>query len=752
MTLLLRVLLSILLCCTAWSAVATDHVRVVLDTSLSMRIALQGGGGRNDPNRLAVLATAMLFDLAHPNTTLGDSFAVIPFDQDWLAWPATDAEPQPSRRPILRAGVGNRAAFLGQLKAIPYDSPMTYFYPVLARALDDLPPPADGHRVRVIILVTDGVPEAETRERELALIRERLLPRLSAAKVQLYVLAFGNDALRYRAFFDQLLAAAGGDRPAGGLIPAQGAADLLDGMVQIFTRSFGYRADEAQPVSALPGLDLAGGVSPERAIALVMGTVRNPTARDAPAPALRLTPPTGALLNAPDGALTAAVPGGAYTLLHVLNPEPGRYGLTSDGSGAVAAVLRPTRLALRVLPARAGDETGRAMVGRPLDLRVRVAPASGGGDPGPVGLSFRLLGERLTAADGTTGHAFVGDALPPVDNVGEPGAEGRDYRIIATFPAHGADHRRPYLGYIELRAYRGEALVGELTGDQAHPVRIEPPGSVFRTSGVTVPLDFGPLSLGAQRCLPFDPAAEHYGEVALKLTTTHALPQGFTLWVRLPREEIRLAGPAVASLPGDRYELCLRVAEDARTSRLTDDDRLRLQVAGTTAPEQGVGMRVSWEVQGLSLWQAFWRHWWRWIAGALVATVLATLVGGFIAAPRFPPKLALVYVARQDELQQSTAVALKNYRGTGAGWFRPARAYLHTDFKVSGRGRGALAGLVAKGRTVMVVPLAADLFYELDADDWIAVGSAGRQARAGGEAYRIGSRGPFFRLALRGAS
>ena len=59
------------LACAAVPAQAANHVRVVLDLSISMR--------HNDSGRLAKLSTLLLFDLVRPNPTLGDSFDVTPF-------------------------------------------------------------------------------------------------------------------------------------------------------------------------------------------------------------------------------------------------------------------------------------------------------------------------------------------------------------------------------------------------------------------------------------------------------------------------------------------------------------------------------------------------------------------------------------------------------------------------------------------------------------------------------------------------
>src|SRR5207253_10470648 len=101
---------------------------------------------------------------------------------------------------------GRRADFEHALQTLPYTAKMTYFYPGIAAALQDLEQiKAAASDVRTIVLVTDGVPESPTRDTELQHIQNDLAPRLEQHGIRLYVLAFGSEADKYRDFFANMM-------------------------------------------------------------------------------------------------------------------------------------------------------------------------------------------------------------------------------------------------------------------------------------------------------------------------------------------------------------------------------------------------------------------------------------------------------------------------------------------------------------------------------------------------------------------
>src|SRR6185295_13944927 len=228
-----HVVLLLLVATTAWAspAQAETHVRVVLDTSQSMRT--------NDPARLATLSTLLLHDLAQTNSTLGDSFEVVPFHptQRW----ASPADPPPiGTGPRLRADYRNRTALARSLGALAYDARWTYWYPGLREATAELEAtPGGAADGRVLVLVTDGLPEDLTRDAEEERIRKDLLPRLRAAGIRLYVLGFGPEAAPHRAFFDELVNGPGGVSLGKVFVDPDGSR-LVENMIELFSQGFGY--------------------------------------------------------------------------------------------------------------------------------------------------------------------------------------------------------------------------------------------------------------------------------------------------------------------------------------------------------------------------------------------------------------------------------------------------------------------------------------------------------------------------------
>lgn len=444
----------------AGPAAAGDHVRVVLDVSGSMK--------KNDPGRLAILSTLLLYDLAAPNPTLDDSFEILPFDRDWR-WEDPSDPPPRSRRERIRARFEARAELLEALDGLDYEAEMTYFYPGIAAAVEDLrQTPGGAYDVRAIVLVTDGVPEPPTRETEARLIREDLVPLLEQHGIRLYVLAFSEEARRYRDFLDAVVRGRDG-RKLGEVFLDPDGADLLSHMLHLFARSFGYTPDAARGLPGVGALDLKGASKAERVAVVVHSKRPEP-------PRLALTPPPGGALNAPDGVASARQSGASYSLIWSLSPDAGDYAFATDAVQGSVAVLRPTRLRLEVLPSPPRTVTDVSMAETAFPLRVLVRPPLGvEGDPGPVELAFRPLGERIR--DPVTGketHTWEGDRGAPPAGQGSVTPEGRIYEIAPRFEANRRAKGKVYVGYLEVEARRGEAVVGALRQHGAHRVEVHP--------------------------------------------------------------------------------------------------------------------------------------------------------------------------------------------------------------------------------------------------------------------------------------
>lgn len=444
----------------AGPALATSHVRVVLDLSKSMR--------KYDRGQSALLATVLLHDLARPNSTLGDSFEVIPFAPNW-SWKAPTDPPPSGNGPRLRSVFGQRADFARQVSGLQYNAEMTYFYPGLLEALRDLQQkPSGATDIRTIVLVTDGLPEDQykTRNRELELIQTDIMPLLEQENIRLYILAFGPVADKGRDFFGKITRTDKGVRLGEYFVDPLGDK-LLTYMMDIFSRSFGYSVGPSQQLPGVSTLDLEGSEAPDKVAVVVL------SAQPQPLPRLHLTPPPRGTVSTPEGVRSASVPGGSYSLQWVGSPGKGVYGFDTDALRGTVAVLRPTQLTLEILPEPPRQQTERAIAELPFPLRVRVKSPNGG-DPGPVDISFKTLGGRFQNPDGSTDYRWKSDWKTPAASSGKTTLQGREYSLEPVFPKNPEHPAQVYEGFLEVEARRGEAVVGLRVGNKAHRVEVHP--------------------------------------------------------------------------------------------------------------------------------------------------------------------------------------------------------------------------------------------------------------------------------------
>lgn len=460
--------LGILLSSISTFARTNTHVRVVLDLSKSLSLNRPNKGWPTDPGRLLILSALLLHDLVHPNSSKGDSFEVIPFDRHWKCPPGTPNAPLPSRsrRRSIKSVFDNREKFVKQIQNLKYNARCTYFYPGINRAIKELKNEGGDYDSRVIILLTDGVPETHVYEEESRRIKDELIPKMKDKNIRLYVLAFGDQALKNKDFFEPI-------NEVGGFEVVRNSEELLDGMVEIFTRSFAYTAEKVQPAAAAK-LNLERNLNPSRVAAVVLSD--DPTKP----PTINLTKPiNGALIN-PRGMQSAKVKGMSYSLRWVLAPSQGDYKFNTDLIAGSVLVLRPTRLELELHPSPPETKQILKTMAEPakFPLKVLVKPPFGiKGDPGVVNISFRAVGKRIRNGNNlkcAKRYRWC-DKWNGIQSQGKIKLEGREYEIEGLqFITNPDNASKPYIGYLEVIARRGAAEVASLINTSAHPVEVYP--------------------------------------------------------------------------------------------------------------------------------------------------------------------------------------------------------------------------------------------------------------------------------------
>jgi len=399
---------------------------------------------------------------------------------------------------------------------------------------------------------------------------------------------------------------------------------------------------------------------------------------------------------------------GAYRVTYLTRPAAGRWTVhaTGGGSGVAYAVVQRSSLGPFLL------EPKSAFAGAPVTLAAGVR----GGPSGPPIADPAVLSEITLTAE------IQGQTIHLVHTGGG--------RFTGRVTFHGK-------GRVPVRLRLKSALV-DRTADETVEVT-----GFFNYPGGPIDVDLGTLGVGAESCRPLLLKADHQGEVPFELRALRGLPSGHTLTVRLPAGTLKLRGPAVTALPGAPFEVCLATTARAPSSAAAGEPWLELTAGEGAAPGQRVTLRLRWTVHGLTFWQR-----WGWLILCLLGLLLlAFIVAGYIVPQRFQGSFAVTYVPERDELDEQSPQPVRQWRGVGIGFYRDARAYLHADYRLSGRAQGALAALHAQKGGPQVLPgKGAPLFRETLDSTWEGVPHEGRRARPG-DVYRIGERGPYFRIA-----
>jgi len=432
---------------------------------------------------------------------------------------------------------------------------------------------------------------------------------------------------------------------------------------------------------------------------------------------VRLVDPAGATLNA-SYAQGRRAGAGAYRVAYLENPAPGTWRVEAAGGGAgtAYAVVQRSSLGPRFL----GPAT--AISGAEVVLMAGIS----------AGDSGEILAEPEVLAEATLTAEVEGQVLTLRDDGAEGDETAGDGRFSARTRLRGPGQVAVTVHLVTSMVDRQAAGVVAVSGR-------------FVYGGGPVAVDLGSLGVAEEVCRPLLFTAEHEGEMPFTLRLERSLPGGHRLLVRSPVSTLSPGGEAVRLAPGTALEVCLLTSPRAFSSTARGEHWLSLLAASGAETSQVVPLELSWQVQGLTFWQR-----WGWLILTLLGILLLLFViGGFVLPHRFQPGLALVFVPERGELDEQSPQPLRQWKGTRIGFYRHARAFLHPDYRVSGKPRGQLASLQAvKGGARVAPARGTALFRETLDGEWEPVPPEGRSTR-GGDVYRVGERGPFFRITSR---
>lgn len=410
---------------------------------------------------------------------------------------------------------------------------------------------------------------------------------------------------------------------------------------------------------------------------------------------------------------------GAYRVARIDTPTAGAWRLETRGGGpgrAYAVVQRSSLGPVLHAPSEAQADVQTRLVAA-ITPRQDATPIT---DPellAESSLTASIEGERVALNDNGAGaDEHAGDGLfSGYYRFARTGDQGVDLHLVSPF----ADAE-------------GRALV-----------RVR---GVFHFSGPPLTAHLGHLEAGESRCVTLSPEVEHRGGIPFRLETWGSLPSGHQPHVRLGGERLDPDGAAVQWRAGTPLDVCLEVGPRAPSSQSAGERGVTLSVDGDTAPDQRIEIALHWEVKGLGLWQR-----WGWLIILVLVSLLILFIAlGFILPKRFPATLAINLAPEQDDLDEYPPQSIRIWRGVGIGFYRDARAYVHPDYRLGGKSRGALARLRAiGGSTVRIDPQGGHPLYREEINgEWRPVPLDGEIARPA-EVYRVGDSGPYVRLSAR---
>ncbi len=410
---------------------------------------------------------------------------------------------------------------------------------------------------------------------------------------------------------------------------------------------------------------------------------------------------------------------GAYKVAYLRQPAPGSWTVHAKGGGAgtAYAVIQRSDLMPSLL------EPEKALAGVQIALVAGVR----------AGLNGELIADPELLKDATIRADVQGQKIRLSDDGTQGDAVANDGRYTGLISFRNA-------GRIPVRLHLQSPVADRFT-DATVMV-----GGKFHYTGGPLTVDLGTLGVGAESCRPLAFQADHQGEVAFELQSLRRPPRGHTLEVKLPAGVLQPSGKALAARPGEPMQVCLKTAARVASSQAAGEPWLLLRVAGSQQPEHQITVNLRWRVEGLSFWQL-----WGWLILLILAVLLLLFILlGFILPQRFRSTLAVTFVPDREELDEQSPQPVKQWKGVGIGFYRNARAYLHPDYRLSGKAHGALAGLYAERGGNRVMPgNGITLFRETVDGDWETVPAQGGRIRAG-DIYRVGDKGPYFRIAVKG--
>jgi len=395
---------------------------------------------------------------------------------------------------------------------------------------------------------------------------------------------------------------------------------------------------------------------------------------------------------------------GAYKVVYLQQPKAGQWTVhASDGGPNVAyAVVQRSNLAPTLL------EPKKATAGTPVSLVAGIT----------AGVQGDLITDPELLENAVITATFQGQTVKLTNNGGR-------YTANVTFLGSGSVPVQ-----LQLKSPTVERSIN---------VTVAVSG-LFKYTGGALKVDLGTLGVAQESCRPLEFQALQQGNVPFELEQLKSTPAGHSLEIRVSNgSTLSPQGKLIFAKATDKFKVCLKTSNNVASSSANGEAWLVLHVANSNAPQHQLPINLHWKVKGLTVWQR-----WGWlILSILAALIILGIIAGYATPYGFSSGLALVFVPEHEDLDEQTPQPIKQWRGVGIGFYQNAKAFLHPDYRISGKPQGALAGLYAEKRGTRVK--GNNIYRETLDGEWEIVAPDGRKVRPG-DIFRIGENGPFFRI------
>lgn len=144
-----------------------------------------------------------------------------------------------------------------------------------------------------------------------------------------------------------------------------------------------------------------------------------------------------------------------------------------------------------------------------------------------------------------------------------------------------------------------------------------------------------------------------------------------------------------------------------------------------------------------------WLHcWWRTLVLIALGIVTAVVIHGYVSPSRFARGLG-VHISQMEDMAEGFTHPVRATRGSGSGFYRDARVFLASDYRLTGRPMNAAARLRAdRGGQVRLTPMGGTLWRQTMDGVWEEHPADERPMRPGA-VYRNDAKTLYFELRRR---